>query len=216
MERPAFLPVAVIASPRLDLPVAIGVWLLGLGWVARTGNWTPLAVAAIAAAGRLVAHDPTTRQLLVPTRAAVAAGVLGAAAMIAATYALFEPVSRAFPGVAAETRALRQVLEARGYGPVALAAVLPAVAASEEILWRGRLLSAAEGAPRLVQLGRALAYTAVYAAAHAASGSPLLPMVALVCGCGWALLRVAAGSLWPAVIAHVAWDVAVLVLWPPG
>jgi hypothetical protein len=34
------------------------------------------------------------------------------------------------------------------------------------------------------------------------------------CGCTWGLLRAAGRSLWPAVLTHAAWDLAVLVLWP--
>ena len=218
MNRRLDLPIAIVAHPVLDLPVAVAVWLIGLGWVARTGNWTPLAVAAVAAAGRLIAHDPSTRSLLAPNRAALALGAAGGAAMIAATYLLYPPLARAVPGLASGTRSLYALLDAGALHPTVLAAVLVLVATSEEVLWRGRLLVTANGdvAPsgRAAQLGRAVAFAALYGAAHGASGSPLLAGVAFLCGCAWGLLRLASGSLWPPVIAHALWDVAVLVLWP--
>jgi hypothetical protein len=61
-------------SRRADLAIAMTVWLLGLGWLARTGSWAPLAIASIAAAARLLAVDDETRRLLAPSRSAPRAG----------------------------------------------------------------------------------------------------------------------------------------------
>ena len=53
-----------------------------------------------------------------------------------------------------------------------------------------------------------------YALAHAALGSPLLVVVALLCGIAWGALRTASKSLIPPLVAHLVWDVLVL-LWLP-
>jgi membrane protease YdiL (CAAX protease family) len=55
---------------------------------------------------------------------------------------------------------------------------------------------------------------ATYALAHAAIGSLLLVVVALLCGIVWGALRAASKSLLPPLIAHLVWDVLVL-LWLP-
>jgi len=54
----------------------------------------------------------------------------------------------------------------------------------------------------------------LYGAASLASGSLLLGVLAAGCGFTWGLLRVVSRSLWPAVLTHAAWDLAVLVVWP--
>ena len=53
-----------------------------------------------------------------------------------------------------------------------------------------------------------------YALAHAPAGSPLLTFIALACGLYWGGLREASRSLLPSLIAHLLWDIALLVLWP--
>ena len=61
---------------------------------------------------------------------------------------------------------------------------------------------------------RVLSVALLYGACHLTSGSLLLALVAGACGVAWGLLRVAGRSLWPAVLAHAAWDLAILVAWP--
>jgi membrane protease YdiL (CAAX protease family) len=207
-------------SPRLDLPVAVAGWLLGFAWVGRTGDWTPLAVLAALAAARLVLGDPETRRLLRPDARGLAMGAAGAAVLAGATYGLYRPLGAVFPGLPGATRGLYGVLNAAGYAPPALGALVLLVSACEEVVWRGRALAGA--APRPGGLGaldgRAVARVAgvalLYGAATLASGSLVLGALAAGCGFAWGLLRVAGRSLWPAILAHAAWDLAVLVGWP--
>ncbi len=53
-----------------------------------------------------------------------------------------------------------------------------------------------------------------YALAHAPLGSPVLVVVALSCGVVWGALRAASASLVPSLLAHLVWDILVL-LWLP-
>jgi membrane protease YdiL (CAAX protease family) len=53
-----------------------------------------------------------------------------------------------------------------------------------------------------------------YGVGHAPVGSLLLPVVALCCGLYWSALRQWTGSLVPALLAHVLWDLTVL-FWAP-
>lgn len=202
-------------SRRLDLPIAAIAWLAGFAWLGWRGSWGPTGVLAAICAARLLVADPATRRLLVPTSRAIALAALAAVAMIAATYAAYAVAARVFAGLLPATGTLYVVLHAGGYGRAALAAIIVAIAACEEIVWRGRLLgpdarpaSRGAGAPRVV------AVAILYGACHLTSGSLLLAFVAAACGACWGFLRVAGRSLWTSIVVHVGWDLAVLVLWP--
>jgi len=204
-------------SPRLDLPIAVAAWLLGFAWVGRTGSWTPLAILAVLAAARLVLGDPGTRRLLAPGAGALLLGVAGAAALIGVTHGLYRPLAAIFPALPAATRGLYGLLNAAGYRPLELGALVLLISVCEEVIWRGRTLAGAAAGPRRLD-GRALARVAavalLYGGASLASGSILLGAVATGCGFAWGLLRVAGRSLWPAILAHAAWDLAILVARP--
>jgi membrane protease YdiL (CAAX protease family) len=204
-------------SPRLDLPIAVAAWLAGFLWVGRTGSWALLAGLAAISAARLVLGDPVTRRLLAPRAGPLALGAAAGAAMVAATYLLYRLLAAAFPALAGGTHALYGVLNASGYPPGELGALVLLVSACEEVIWRGRTLAAAAEGPRRLD-GRGLARVAgvalLYGGATLASGSVLLFGLATACGLAWGLLRVAGRSLWPAIVAHAAWDLAVLVAWP--
>jgi membrane protease YdiL (CAAX protease family) len=203
-------------SPRLDLPLALGAWFIGLGWLAMGGTFVPLALVALAAAARLVAGDPGTRRLLRPTAGATLAGAAVGAASALVTYASYPALASAWPELSASVRGLYRMLDGGPAGRWSLLVVVCAVGAAEEIVWRGRMLGAAPdaGAKGRVQLASVAGVTAVYGAVHLASGSRLLPLAALACGLGWASLRVATRSLWAPVVAHLTWSSAVLVVRP--
>jgi membrane protease YdiL (CAAX protease family) len=210
-----------LLSPRLDLPLAVAAWMLGFLWIGLRGSWLPLAALAVLLAARLVAGDPGTRALLRPSWAGLALGLVGAAALIGATYGLYRPCAALFPGLPAATRGLYSLLNAGGYPPAALALLVLVMSVCEEVAWRGRTLSAADagtGARRLdgAALWRVVAVGLLYGAAGFGSGSPVLVALSAGCGVAWGLLRVAGGSLWPAIVAHALWDLAVLVGWPIG
>jgi membrane protease YdiL (CAAX protease family) len=206
-------------SPRLDLPIAVACWLVGFAWVGFTGSWTLLAILAVLAAARLVVGDPGTRRLLRPSAGALALGAAGGVAMVGATYGLHRVLVPLFPALPGASRDLYGVLNSAGYRPLALGALVVVVSFCEEVVWRGRPLADVDAGPARFPLhGRALARVAavalLYGAASLASGSLLLGALAAGCGFTWGLLRVAGRSLWPAVITHAAWDLAVLVVWP--
>jgi membrane protease YdiL (CAAX protease family) len=204
-------------SPRLDLPIAVAAWLLGFLWVGLRGEWAPLALLALVAAARLVAFDPETRRLLRPSAAGLALGGAGAVGLIAATYVLYLPLSAMFPGLPGATRDLYAVLNAAGYSPASLGATVLVVSVCEEVTWRGRTLSGTGTRWRRLDgraAGRVALLALLYGASSLSSGSVVLCALAAGCGLAWGLLRVVGGSLWAAVVAHAAWDLAVLVWWP--
>jgi CAAX protease family protein len=205
-------------SPRLDLPLALAAWFIGFGWLAVAGTFVPLALVVLAVAARLVAGDPGTRRLLRPTTGSTIAGVAVGAASALATYLCYPAAASAWPELSASVHGLYRMLEGGPVGRSSLLLVVCCVGAAEEIVWRGRMLEAplgTAGTPRgPAGLASVAAITGVYAAVHLASGSRLLPFAALVCGLGWASLRVATRSLWAPVVAHLTWSSAVLVVRP--
>lgn len=203
-------------SRRLDLPIAALAWLSGFAWVQWKGSWTPLAALAVLAAVRLVLIDPETRRLLLPRASAGSLAAPGALVMIGGTYGLYAALVEVVPSLADATSGLYGVLNAGGYGPLALATQVVAIAACEEVVWRGRNLEPppARGAVDAAAARRAALLALLYGACHATSGSLLLVLVAAACGLAWGLLRIAGRSLWPAILVHAAWDLAVLVVWP--
>jgi membrane protease YdiL (CAAX protease family) len=206
-------------SPRLDLPIAVACWLLGFAWVGLAGSWTPLGLLATLAAGRLVLGDPGTRRLLRPRAGALGLGAVAGLAMVGATYGLYRALVPLFPALPGATRGLYGVLNAAGYRPPVLGVLVVLISFCEEVVWRGRPLehAAAKAATRRVNghaLARVAALALLYGAASLASGSLLLAGLAAACGFAWGLVRVAGRSLWPAVVTHAAWDLAVLVAWP--
>jgi membrane protease YdiL (CAAX protease family) len=206
-------------SRRLDLPIAALAWLVGFAWVHWKGSWGPLAVLAILGAARPLLTDPGTRRLLVPRWPGLALGMAGGVSMVGVTYGLYGVLAGAFPTLPVATAGLYGVLHAEGYGRSSLAALVAVISACEEVLWRGRPLE--EAALRsgrspltLAAATKVLVVALLYGACHLTSGSVLLALLAASCGLAWGLLRVAGRSLWPAVLAHGAWDLAVLVVWP--
>jgi membrane protease YdiL (CAAX protease family) len=94
---------------------------------------------------------------------------------------------------------------------VALMALV--IAPGEEVFWRGFIQRRLVG--RWGAAGFGLSVLA-YGLVHVASGNAMLVAAALVCGAFWGLLYLRSRSLWPNVVSHVLWDLAVFVLWPIG
>jgi membrane protease YdiL (CAAX protease family) len=204
-------------SPRLDLPLAVAAWLLGFLWIGQRGSWTLLVVLALLVAARLVLGDPETRRLLRPTGGGLLFGLAGAALLVGATYGLYGPLGHLLPGLPASTRGLYGLLNSGGYQPAGLALLVLVMSFAEEVAWRGRSLTgAAAGRLGAGAMLRVVGVGLLYGAASLTSGSPVLFALAAGCGIAWGLLRVAGRSLWPAIVAHAIWDLAVLVGWPLG
>jgi len=113
--------------------------------------------------------------------------------------------------VTAGTRVLYALMRTGAPG-WAIGVLLPLVVLSEELVWRGVVQAALRRRFRPVAaVGLA---AGAYAGAHVPIGSPLLVVVAFACGCYWSALRARTDSLVPPLLCHLAWDVAIMVLWP--
>lgn len=201
----------VVAGEGGRVAAMVLAWALGASFSRTFGIWPSVGITASAlGAAALATGGPSLLPALRPSLLQVAIGLVVGLVMALGTWALF-PVATAWtswigPDVA-------RLYEAFGRpGPVVLLLLLPIVVCCEEIVWRGAVHRVL--AKRLDWLPTALAGAALYALAHAPIGSPALVLTCLCVGFCWDLLRSATGSLVAVVVAHLAWDFAVLVLHP--
>jgi uncharacterized protein len=204
------------------MSAALGVWLavaaafwclLFSPWIATgIGFWTLMPVAVgILGLGALAA-DRGRWALRLRWRPAHIAIGLAAAVLLYLIFAAGKYAStRLFgfaPGEIASIYGRRS--EASPWW-IALA-LLFWIGPGEEIFWRGFVqhrLTQSFGGWR-----GTLAATALYAGVHAWAGNAMLLLAALVCGLFWGALYARTRSLWPGIISHAAWDVAIFVLFP--
>jgi membrane protease YdiL (CAAX protease family) len=190
------------------LVIVVG-WALGALLSRWIGLWLGVGLVALLL-GLLQARDLTQlRERLQPSPRALVVAAGGAAVMIAATFLLYDPLARLLPGLETYSAALYSVF--RNAPPLA-AVALPLIILGEELVWRGAVQEAA-ARTRLPTLAP-LAAAALYALAHAPAGSVLLTVLALICGLYWGLLRAVSGGLLAPLLAHLAWDAAVLLIRP--
>jgi hypothetical protein len=201
------------------LLAGVAAWIAGFAVLASFGTWALFAIAGPVLAGLALALDPAARALLRPSWTSVPVGIVAGVLMILATHLAYAPLAEAFPEVRQGTVELYRLLNVWGYSSVARAALVAVVAASEEIVFRGAILTLPDGGGLTAAvsrrgLGRVLGLAGAYAAATATLGSPLLVAGALLCGATWGFLRVATGSAVAPILAHLVWDLAVLSAWP--
>ncbi len=83
---------------------------------------------------------------------------------------------------------------------------------AEEIFWRGmvqRIL-----AERYDRVFGWIAAALIYAGVHLWAANFMLFTAALICGLFWGWIYMRFGSLWPAIISHAVWDVAIFLIIP--
>jgi membrane protease YdiL (CAAX protease family) len=83
---------------------------------------------------------------------------------------------------------------------------------AEEIFWRGLVQQRLE--TRLGRWGALATASILYAAVHAWSMNLMLVAAALLCGLAWGFLFARTRNLWPCIISHAIWDVAIFVAFP--
>jgi hypothetical protein len=201
--------------------LGLASWLCGFALLYRSGTWAPFAFSGAALAAAAIGTDDAVRALLRPSLGKVAAGVAAGLLLVAATHAGFAIASRWLPALRAATGRLFVLLEVGGFAQGERAALIVLIASCEEVIFRGALLGRAEPPwpPWTWRLARGewlrlAAFAALYALAMATLGSWLLLLVGFACALAWGWLRLATRSLVPPILAHVTWDLGVLVLWP--
>ncbi len=198
------------ATTSLALTCA-AVWLVAAAGARALGIWLSVGGAAVALGVTMLVLDRASAlRLLRPSIRLALIGTVVGCSMAAATYLLYPVLARVLPFIPSETARLYAAFRAP---PVVIAALaLWPVILGEELVWRGVVQTAL--VRRLGPWQGVVAAALAYALAHAPLGSPLLVVLALSCGMVWGALRAASASLVPALVAHVVWDVLVL-LWLP-
>ncbi len=97
-------------------------------------------------------------------------------------------------------------------GPIRAFPLLVFVVAAEELVWRGLAIDVFSN-----NIGRwpaVLVSALLYVLPQVAFRSPLLMIIALLCGLLWGLLRVWCKGLAAPFTAHLIWDVLVFIAFP--
>lgn len=194
------MSVAVVAG----LVLAAVAWgaLFGLG---RADFWSRAAVAGIAiGAYAIVVQRAELEDLLRPTVADVAIGVVAAGVLYGVFWAGSAILRRWLPAVAAQVDDLYDVRSVRRPARLPITAVLLLVGPCEELFWRGLVQERAGFAVAL----------AGYAAVHLWERKAVLVLAAVVGGAFWGALFSWRGTLVAPLVSHALWDLAVVV-WRP-
>jgi membrane protease YdiL (CAAX protease family) len=203
---------AAARSTTTRLAIAcVVLWLVAAASTGPFGIWPSIGGAAVAlGVAVLVLDRVAARRLLVPSPRLVLIGASAGSLMAAGTYLLYPVFTRLLPFIATDTASLYASF--RGLTPIVATLALLPVVFGEELVWRGVVQTAL--VRRLGPWGGVTLAALAYALAHAPLRSPVLVVVALSCGMAWGALRVASASLVPTLLAHLVWDLLVL-LWLP-
>lgn len=198
--------------------LALVVWAVCFWVLHRTGQWLHMAFAGCALGIAVVVTGAVPKALLQPTRRALAFGALSGIVMVAVTQAGYRVAAQLWPAVVAETGALVDLLYVVGFPRWARALLIATIASSEELVFRGLLPNSPATCNRWRPGGREIlaffSLTLLYAFTTAPLGSGLLVGCALVCGLIWGVLRLMTRSLVVPILAHLIWDMGVMILWP--
>ncbi len=83
---------------------------------------------------------------------------------------------------------------------------------AEEIFWRGMVQRVL--AKRYNVIVGWIVAAFIYAVVHLWAANFILFMAALICGLFWGWIYMRFRSLWPAIISHAVWDVAIFLILP--
>lgn len=200
--------------------LALVTWALCFVVLQRLGTWIPFAFAGLLLATLAVSQRVVPRSLLRPTLARMLVGIAGGAMMVVGTHLAYRAVVTFAPQVAETTRQLLVLLNVAGFSPAVRALLIVLIASCEEVLFRGLLPISASGGsslphfPSRRELAQILVFAALYAFTTLPLASALLTLCAFACGSLWGIMRVATGSLVVPLLAHVLWDLGVLLVWP--
>ena len=198
---------------RVALIVCVGAFVVAMGLRETLNLWIGTGVAALTSAILVWLGAPATMHsaLHMPTLRSVTIGAAVGIAMSLLTWWLY-PISVAvFPPIQVEVQTLYGLLR-QPPGPIRAFPLLVFVVAAEELVWRGLaidLFAEALGPWRTVLVAALL-----YVLPQVAFRSPLLMVVALLCGVLWGSLRVRSGDLAAPFTAHLVWDILVFVMYP--
>jgi membrane protease YdiL (CAAX protease family) len=207
---PTFGVLVLAAALFVPLFASGGLGPLDFWWgmAASSGAVTAMALAVDRDYRRLLREDATRRP------AAKIAGALVSALALYGVFAAGDVLSRRLLPFAAD--GIRSVYAFKeGVAPARVVVLIAlCIGPAEEVFWRGFLQRRLAG--RWGAWPGAFVATTLYAAVHLASGNAMLVIAAAVCGIFWGALYMRFRSVLLNSVSHVAWDLAVFVVWPLG
>lgn len=207
----AWLADCARALPRIAVLVPLAALLIAGLRAATPDIWrcmvvvnlvlVPAALLAVPLPWRALLR-PRLRDLAFGTGAAVVLyglGWLGAAALRSAAPGLMADVGGLYAWGA--VLPLWQALPLLGF-----------IVLGEELFWRAAIALPVAG--RWGPWAGVAAASIAFTLAHVAVGPPVLWLASAACGAAWAWLVVRTRSLWPGLVCHWLWDVAVMFVAP--
>ena len=158
----------------------------------------------------LIYDRETSRSLLRPAPIPILMGVLVGGLMTIAPHIIYPEIARVIPRITNDTALLYAAFRSPSTW-VSTLCIAPVIL-GEELVWRGVIQG--EFSRRLGPMLSIVLTAACYSVVHIPMGSPVLVLVALVCGLAWGALRAATDSLQAVIVAHLLWDIMVLI-WLP-
>ena len=192
------------------IAVAVLAWNAAFAATPRFGIFASVGLATALVLLRSLAVPTDWRALFTVDRSTRLLALGATALLIGGTALLRAPLFRLWPAFAGQVDALY-----RSVGPLSAFqayVALPAIAAAEELIFRGVIQGGLE--KRFGPWRAALLAAAIYALGHLASQTLVLIGLAAALGLFWGLLRARTGSLWPGLLSHMLWDLFAVV-WAP-
>jgi membrane protease YdiL (CAAX protease family) len=202
------------------LTLALLGWVMCFAVLASVGSWTPFAFVGVLLVLLTVQSSAVPPSQFRPSGRSLLVGVGAGLLMVLATHLAYDWLSGAFPRLRSGTLELFSLLNVEGFSPPARASLIVVIASCEEVLFRGLIVSAPGHDlpelrwPLLPEFGKLVLWAIAYALTTVPLASPLLVMCAFACGTLWGTLRAATGSVLVPILAHVIWDLGVLLIWP--
>lgn len=199
-------------TERIVLALCVAAFCIAMGLRESLNVWIGTGSAALVSVLllRRLPNPPAIRKDDL-SAAAIGAGVVVGVVMAIATWVLYPLSAELVPVVSTEVPKLYALLR-QPPGPVWALPVLVLVVSTEEWVWRGLAI---DNFSRAMGPGHAAVLSAtIYVLPQVAFRSPLLVVVALLCGLVWGALRVWSKGLVAPLIAHLLWDLLVFVLFP--
>lgn len=197
---------------RVVLALCVTAFCVAMGLRESLNVWIGTGAAATISLLllRRLPNPPAIRKADV-TRSSVGAGLAVGVLMAVAVWTVYPISVQLVPAISSEVPKLYALLR-EPPGPVWAFPVLVLVVTAEEWVWRGLAIDVFS---KWVGPARAVVLAAlIYVLPQIAFRSPLLVIVALLCGLIWGALRVWTRGLAAPLIAHVLWDLLVFVLFP--
>ena len=195
------------------LATCIGAFCVAMGLRAELNVWIGTGSAAATSVLLLWRFARPTGDLLRggSLLGGVVLGVAVGVAMSVATWVLYPLAIEVLPPVEVEVETLYGLLR-EPPGPIRAFPLLLFVVGAEELVWRG--LAVDVFAPKFGPWRASVIAALLYTLPQIAFRSPLLIVVAFLCGLVWGGLRVRTGGLTAPFVAHVVWDALVFVVFP--